>query len=128
MFGINLKQHGSTSTLEAERCLYEAKMKRKAIGVVSIVILIVSFQLVAKEDKEGYEDCILEHVSGTEDALAANFMTYACHRLFIDNFMLSEKDQGYFQCLLDYLPDAKKAEITLQIKHVCNEKHRSLFW
>ncbi|MCW8327556.1 hypothetical protein MD588_01905 [Photobacterium sp. SDRW27] len=103
-------------------------MKRKAVGVVGIIILIVSFQQVAKEDKVGYEDCILEHVSGTEDALAANLMTYACHRLYIDNFMLSEKDQAYFQCLLDYMPDAKKPEITLQIKRVCNDKHRSLFW
>ncbi len=87
----------------------------------------VSLQLVAKEDKAGYEDCVLEHISATEDALAANLMTYACHRLFIDNFMLSEQDQGYFQCLLDYMPDAKRAEITLQIKRTCNDKHRSIF-
>lgn len=103
-------------------------MKHEIMLVVSIVVFVASSQLLAKEDKAGYEECVLEHVSGSEDALAANMMTYACHRLYIDNFMITEKDQGYFQCLLDYMPDAKKPEITLQIKRVCNDKHRSLFW
>ncbi|MGF1729599.1 VF_A0006 family four-cysteine protein [Photobacterium kasasachensis] len=92
-----------------------------------IIVIAVSLHVGAKEDKAGYEDCILAHVSGAEDTLAANLMTYACHRLYIDNFMLSEQDQGYYQCLLDFMPDAKKAEITLQIKRTCNDKHRSLF-
>ena len=102
-------------------------MKRGAMLAVGVVVTAVCFRPLAKEDKAGYETCILEHVSGSEDALAANLMSYACHRLYIDNFMLAEKDQAYYQCLLEYLPDAKKPEISLQIKRVCNEKYRSLF-
>lgn len=102
-------------------------MKRKMTLALSVAIFVTSLQLLAKEDKAGYEDCILEHVSGTEDTLAANMMSYACHRLYIDNFMLNEKDKGYFQCLLDYMPEAKKPEITIQIRRTCNDKYRSFF-
>lgn len=99
----------------------------KRIAVVIWCCLTVAGSLIAKEDKTGYQDCILTHVAGVEDSLAANLMTYACHRLYIDNFMLSEQDEGYFQCLLNYLPDAKQQEATLLVRQTCNQKHRSLF-
>lgn len=82
---------------------------------------------LAKEDKEGYETCILEHVSLAENGTAANLMTNACHRLYIDNFMLSDNDQAYFQCLLDYLPETKHLRTAMQVKSTCNSRHRSLF-
>ncbi|WP_036823535.1 VF_A0006 family four-cysteine protein, partial [Photobacterium sanctipauli] len=79
------------------------------------------------EDKAAYEDCVLQHVSLAENGTAANLMTNACHRLYIDNFMLSEKDQSYFQCLLEYLPPSKSTPVAMRIKSTCNSKHRSLF-
>ena len=95
-----------------------------------ILLLVVAFSStvsIAKEDKEGYETCILEYVSLAENGTSANLMTNACHRLYIDNFMLSDKDEAYFQCLLDYLPETKHLRTAMQVKSTCNSRHRSLF-
>ncbi|MGR5061794.1 VF_A0006 family four-cysteine protein [Photobacterium sp. DNB22_13_2] len=92
-----------------------------------LFVALGSEMCLAKEDKEGYETCILEHVSLAENGTSANLMTNACHRLYVDNFMLSDKDQAYFQCLLDYLPETKHLRTAMQVKSTCNSRHRSLF-
>ncbi|UXI02089.1 VF_A0006 family four-cysteine protein [Photobacterium sp. TY1-4] len=105
-----------------------------AMGLIVVLlttVLLIGFVVVgsvaAKEDKAAYQHCVLTHVSGVEDSLAANLMTYACHRLYIDNFMLSAEDEGYFQCLLTYLPEAKQQQVTLLVRQTCHQQHRSLF-
>ncbi|MGF1682607.1 VF_A0006 family four-cysteine protein [Photobacterium minamisatsumaniensis] len=99
----------------------------KWCGILFLFGWSVVSPVMAAEDKEAHEDCILEHVSLAENGTAASLMTNACHRLYIDNFMLSEKDQGYFQCLLDYLPPSKSTSVAMQVKSTCNSRHRSLF-
>ncbi|KMV30694.1 MULTISPECIES: VF_A0006 family four-cysteine protein [Photobacterium] len=94
---------------------------------LSVALCLVASTAVAKQDKEAYQDCILSSASQAEDSAAASIMTNACHRLYIDNFMLSSKDQDYFQCLLDYLPDVKKRSAAVQVQQTCDRKHRSLF-
>jgi hypothetical protein len=94
---------------------------------VLLVLLFFAGNVQAKEDKEAYQDCVLQYVAGTEDPSAASMLTYACNQLYVDNFMLSEKDTNYNQCLLDYLPDSKKRAVSMKIKQTCNEKHRSFF-
>lgn len=96
-----------------------------------VALLLGAFVTVsnvsAKEDKAGYEDCVLEHVSGAEEVLAVNVITYACHRLYIDNFMLSDKDEAYFSCLLEYLPASKSEQVTHKIRNICYRRHLGLF-
>ncbi|MEJ2762656.1 VF_A0006 family four-cysteine protein [Photobacterium sp. MCCC 1A19761] len=109
----------------------------RRIGVVWLVVVLLTAVLLsgfvavgnvaAKEDKAAYQHCVLTHVAGVEDSLAASLMTYACHRLYIDNFMLSAQDEGYFQCLLTYLPEAKQQQVTLLVRQTCHEQHRRLF-
>ncbi|WP_237156959.1 VF_A0006 family four-cysteine protein [Photobacterium rosenbergii] len=98
----------------------------RKVALLLIIALSSAFS-VAKEDKDGYETCILEYVSLAENGTSANLMTNACHRLYIDNFMLSDKDEAYFQCLLDYLPETKHLRTAMQVKSTCNSRHRSLF-
>ena len=90
-------------------------------------LLAVAGSVYAKPDQQAYDDCVLANVSKAEESAAASIMTNACHRLHMDNFMISEKDQAYFQCLLDYLPEVKKRSLTMQVKQTCDSKHRSLF-
>ena len=92
-----------------------------------LIAAVSSAWCLAKEDKEGYETCILEYVSLAENGTSANLMTNACHRLYIDNIMLSDKDEAYFQCLLEYLPETKHLRTAMQVKSTCNSRHRSLF-
>ncbi len=94
---------------------------------LGVALCLVASTAVAKQNKEAYQDCILASASKAEDTSAASMMTNACHRLYIDNFMLSQKDQDYFQCLLDYLPDVKKRSVAVQVQQTCDQKHRSFF-
>ncbi|KLV09168.1 hypothetical protein ABT56_02955 [Photobacterium aquae] len=102
-------------------------MMIRLYAIVVIGMMAAAVPAVAKEDKEGYETCILEHVPPSENAVATNLMTNACHRLFIDNFMLSDKDRAYFECQLQYLPVVKNDQAAFQVKATCNKRHRSLF-
>lgn len=95
--------------------------------VGGVLMILASAGAQAKADREGYDTCILEHVSVSENTTATNLMTNACHRLYIDNFMLSEKDQAYFSCLLEYLPAVKNDQSAMQVKNTCDSRHRSLF-
>lgn len=94
---------------------------------IFFVLLFIAGNVQAKEDKAAYQDCVLQYVTGTEDPSAASMLTHACNQLYVDNFMLSEKDVNYNQCLLDYLPDSKNRAVSMKVKQTCNEKHRSFF-
>ena len=92
-----------------------------------LIYLFITINAYAKEDKVAYQDCILQYITGTEDKSATNILSEACRVLYIDNFILLEKEKNYNQCLLEYLQGSKNRDESIKIKNTCNEKYRSFF-
>ncbi|MUK68290.1 hypothetical protein GNP76_11975 [Aliivibrio fischeri] len=94
---------------------------------IMLLWLFIANSVQAKEDKEAYQDCIFQYVTGTEEPSVSLILTNACKKLYIDNFMLEEKDANYNQCLLDNLQSSKNKIASLKVKQACDQKYRSFF-
>ncbi|GAB6262060.1 hypothetical protein PSSHI_23040 [Photobacterium sp. R1] len=77
------------------------------------------------EQREQYNNCVLQYVSAAEEPAAITWLLNACRELYLDNILLTEKDKDYYQCLLDFMSKSSRLEATLSIKQACQDRYRS---
>ncbi|MCM0147383.1 hypothetical protein KCN56_02220 [Photobacterium galatheae] len=92
-----------------------------AYGLYQSDIWAASFS----EQREQYNDCVLQYVSPAEEPAAITWLLNACRELYLDNILLTDKDKDYYQCLLDFMSKSSRLEATLSIKQACQDRYRS---
>ncbi|MDO6705738.1 VF_A0006 family four-cysteine protein [Photobacterium sp. 1_MG-2023] len=91
------------------------------VGLIQMQAMAVSFE----DERQQYNDCVLQYVSPAEEPAAITWLLNACRELYLDNILLTDKDKAYYQCLLDFMSQSSRLEATLSIKQACQDKHRS---
>ena len=86
-----------------------------------LALLFATVALPAQADDEAYQQCLLQYQSKVEVAQAAHLVRNACDQIHRQLALLPRK-KAYWQCVLDYIPPVKTAEVITDLLDVCRER------
>lgn len=85
-----------------------------------LVVLFAAMTWQAQADDDAYQQCLLQYQSKVEVPQAAGLVRNACDQIHRQLALLPRK-KAYWQCVLEYIPPVKTAEVIADLLDVCRE-------